>query len=257
MPLGQCRWASKHMSGHFAHSKNMVRWKQCSADQCPRCGLPREDKSHIIRCQHESATKTWDDALTNLKEWLKTEQTDPQLIELLLTELNAWRNNEPHSTTSPVAQAQTAIRWDAVLDGWLSLEWQATQSAYWQQWKRRKSSKRWTSELIKKLLNVSWDMWEHRNAALHHSTLHQADIIESKINNQIRETFALGLRDLPRDAFPLFHDTVEELLQKPRSYKEQWLDLVNAAKRRKQHHEHGTYIQEQRFMRRWLGIPET
>jgi len=193
IPLGRRRWASKHMSGHFAHGKNMVRWKKRLADQCPRCGLPREDKSHITRCQHESATKTWDDALTNLKEWLKTEQTDPQLIELLLTELNAWRNNEPHSTTSPVAQAQTTIGWDALLDGWLSLEWQATQSAYWQQWKRRKSSKRWTSELIKKLLNVSWDMWEHRNAALHHSTLHQADIIESKINDQIRETFALGL----------------------------------------------------------------
>jgi len=46
-PLQQRRWVSKHMSGHFAHGKNMVWWKKHTSDTCPRCRISPEDKDHI------------------------------------------------------------------------------------------------------------------------------------------------------------------------------------------------------------------
>ena len=104
VPLSKQRWASKQMSGHFAHRKNMVRWNLQSINQCPRCNQPKEDKSNIIQCQHEAATAKWNGALKNLKEWMQAEQSDPQLIELLITELQAWHNGKPHTHTSPLVQ---------------------------------------------------------------------------------------------------------------------------------------------------------
>jgi len=39
-----------------------------------------------------------------------------------------------------------------------------------------------------------------------------------------------------------------------RHYKEKWIASVKAAKDRKQHHDFGAYLQEQQFMRTWLGL---
>jgi len=167
---------------------------------------------------------------------MKAEQLDPQLIKVLIMELQAWHNGKPHTCTSPLVQQQLEIGWDAALDGWLSLDWQATQEAYWLQWHQCKSSKRWTAELIKKLWNIAWKMWEHCNGALLNSANHQADIIESKINNQVWEMFTSRLYMVPRDAFALFQGTVEELLSHPKTYKEQWVASVQALIQQKQHH---------------------
>jgi len=48
VPLAHCWWASKQMSGHLLHGKNMVKWKFWNMAQCPWCGLETEDKPHII-----------------------------------------------------------------------------------------------------------------------------------------------------------------------------------------------------------------
>jgi len=48
VPLACHRWASKQMSGHFSHGKNMVKWKFRNTALCPRCGAAIEDKSHIL-----------------------------------------------------------------------------------------------------------------------------------------------------------------------------------------------------------------
>jgi len=66
----QRRWASKQMSGHFAHGKNMVRWQQCTTDRCPPCSVS-EDKAHIITCRQEEASSTWNAALASLRKWLE------------------------------------------------------------------------------------------------------------------------------------------------------------------------------------------
>jgi len=187
----------------------------------PWCRQPKEDKPHIIQCFQEAANGKLNVTLKHLKEQMQTEQLDPQLTGLLITELQAWHNGEPNTNTSLVAQKQLKIGWDAALDSWLSLDWHATQEPYWLQWLRCKSSKWWTAELIKKLWNIAWDMWDHCNKALHNSTNPHDDIIESKINDQVQEIFAYGLHAIPWDAFPLYQGTVEELLQHLKSYKEQ------------------------------------
>jgi len=47
-------------------------------------------------------------------------------------------------------------------------------------------------ELIKKLLNMVWDMWEHCNSALHNSSNAWQQIVESLVNDAICAKYAQG-----------------------------------------------------------------
>jgi len=134
-------WASKQMSGQFAHGSNMVHWKQCSLAECPRCNISPEDKAHITQCQTNLVNTLWDEAINELTQWLKMEKTAPHLIQALVNGLQEWRHNSPKSADTPVSQKQARIGWNGLLDSWLSLEWQSQQEVYWAQWHQQKSSK--------------------------------------------------------------------------------------------------------------------
>jgi len=99
-------------------------------------------------------------------------------------------------------------------------------------------------------------MWDHRNEALHQSADYQAEILDSLIDDQIHIFYGQGPQAVPRDAIAFFNGNIEDLLQKPKHYKEQWVESVKAAIKRKKHHEYGAYISEQCGMRRWLGLEE-
>jgi len=51
--------------------------------------------------------------------------------------------------------------------------------------------------------------------------------------------------------------SLDDLLQHPQTYKEQWVGSVQVAMQQKQHHEHGAYLAKQQGMCRWLGLEET
>jgi len=109
-------------------------------------------------------------------------------------------------------------------------------------------------ELIKKLWNTAWDMWDQRNEALHATTIPSQLIRDSRINDEIRSIYSLGFQALPWDAFVFLRLPVEAQLDKPHHIKEQWIASVWTAMKRKSQHEYGNYLSEQRVMRRWLGL---
>jgi len=88
-------------------------------------------------------------------------------------------------------------------------------------------------ELIKQLWNITWDMWDHRNGILHHANRPCNDILDSAINDQVRQLFSYGVQAIPRDAFTFFQHPLEEVLENSRRYKELWVASVQAAIRQK------------------------
>jgi len=170
IPQSKRQWVSKQTSSHFAHGKNTVQWHQRTTAECPCCRAIQEDKPHIIHCSQQEATDLWVLALSSLKTWLSEEEMDLLLITELLTGLQEWQSGGMVMGTSSATQQQSMLGWEAVMDGWLGLEWCAQQEAYWNLWKCRKSSRRWAMELIKKFWNISWDMWDHRNGILHNTS---------------------------------------------------------------------------------------
>jgi len=80
------------------------------------------------------AITPWNKALKELTEWMKSEQSDPQLIQAMITRLQAWYDGMTSHEDALAANQQSQLGWETVLDGWLSLEWQAQQDVYWAQW---------------------------------------------------------------------------------------------------------------------------
>ncbi len=213
-----------------------------------------EDKAHITRCPQAEAAAVWSAAVNALIQWMKEEQTDPNLTQALAEGLEMWRSGTTTHNDTPASQKQAWIGWGAALDGWLTIEWRAQQEQYWLQWRRKKSSKRWVTELIKKLWNISWDMWAHRNGVLHDAQQRHVDIIDSGINDRVTALYRWGVHAVPRDAIRFFHTPLEDLLEHASEYKAKWIRSVEAAIERKRHHNFGQFVAEQRFMRTWLGL---
>ena len=80
------RWVTKHITGHFAHGKNMARQGQRSTAACPRCRNEVKDKSHIIRCQAESAQKQCEISTQKLNKWMKDQGTALEIHTMIMAQ---------------------------------------------------------------------------------------------------------------------------------------------------------------------------
>jgi hypothetical protein len=110
--------------------------------------------------------------MERLKNWLQDNRIDPDLQEVLLSHLNGWRYNSDDNLLVPydlklLFDQLNAIGWNSFLEGWIGIEWEATQQAYYNLTRSKKSGKRWFVSLIKKMWEVAWDLWEHRNGIAH------------------------------------------------------------------------------------------
>jgi hypothetical protein len=66
---------------------------------------------------------------------------------------------------------QDDIGWYPFLLGHLLHYWQAIQHDYFVSLGLRNTGVKWTAQLIIKLFNTSWDMWEHRNGRKHNTLM--------------------------------------------------------------------------------------
>ncbi len=54
-------------------------------------------------------------------------------------------------------------------------------------------------------MTMAWDMWNHRNKALHEQEENQPEILEAAVNQQIQEVYEQGRQQLPLDAHALMN----------------------------------------------------
>jgi len=145
-----CRcWVSKYMSGHFATGKSM---------HMPRYKPMQEMEKSLMQ----------------LEDWLKNEGMDINIRIQLMKALQTWNSpDDMNNNQEPLMGKQNSIRKQCIWNIWLSIEWRKQQDQIWKQLQSCKSSKHWTTEIIKKLWNMAWDMWEQRNEALHQSAVNR------------------------------------------------------------------------------------
>jgi len=62
----------------------MKQWKLQTEDKGPQCHQPNENKLHLNQCQDPSTIETWGLVLEKLDDWLKTNNTAPQLCQELI-----------------------------------------------------------------------------------------------------------------------------------------------------------------------------
>ena len=215
-----------------------------------------EDAQHVWLCKHSGATECWEKSMVSLQRHLAKEKTAPRLARALYQGLMAWREGSEMPAIGSrflrleeVMRSQQTIGWRAVLEGCLTREWRGAQQRYKDFIKSRRSSLRWATALVKKLWDIAWDMWDHRNQVLHHKEKGQH---EQRVDAEIRAQFHLGPAGVTATARGLFRGGVEALLQKQVHVREAWLYRVTRGRERFERVTNG-YSQERQGLSRWLA----
>ncbi len=219
---------TKHACGMCGVGKFMKRWKQRQDSACPRCG-EMEDAANVWTCHGAGADDLWESSVEALEGWLNRMHTDPDIQHCILSYLRSWRyNTEPniqnHFLLTRVLGSQNTIGWTRFLEGWISHEWTKAQQAYYTSIKSLRTGKRWAIALIKKLWDIAWDLWEHRNGILHEScnvvSQNELHILDRKIKDVFGRLQSIVLSANDKHLISL---NLPRLLKKDSIYKEMWL----------------------------------
>jgi hypothetical protein len=219
---------SKHTCGMCGVGKFLKRWKQRQDDACPRCG-EMEDAAHVWRCHGSGADDLWETSLIELTSWFNIMQTDPDIQHCITSYLRSWKyDSAPDSTTTFLLQkcleSQNIIGWGRFFEGWISQDWTKAQQAYYLTIKSLRNGKRWTISLIKKLWDIAWDLWEHRNGILHDSVNMVSTAELRALDKKVKDTFCrLQSITLSANDRHLLTIPLKRILNKDKMYKEAWL----------------------------------
>ena len=228
-------WMVKHVSGHSAVGTVMKRRGERLRSNCPRCGLPDETIQHVIACKDTDATDIWNEQLNDLLQWLQRRGTKPQITNTIIAGLRTWRLDLPSLHMNDrrwdgiCLQEQNELGWFSFLQGRLSLHWRIRQEAYYKTMGFRRTGRRWVEALIRKLWEISWNMWDHRNKVLHDKDRHK-ELGDNELGQMVRAEYDKGGRDLAPRMKYLLAAALEEVLEYSVSRKKRWLRSVQAAR---------------------------
>jgi hypothetical protein len=251
-------WVVKHATGFCGVNKMMLRWKQRVTDECPRCSEV-ETTEHVWKCTGEGANAVWDKSIEELRKWLKAQGTLPNFNDLICDRLSAWRYSIPY-TVEPsncpglkrTVEQQEKLGWRCLLEGFPVKGWAEIQEAYYGRKGSRRSGKRWLVAVLKKLSDIAWDQWEHRNGILHDKETGTRNI---EREGEIREQFTIGLRTVMVDDRHFLEKGVDVVLEQSPEVQEAWLIRVIASRGRhgRIYEQRDGYTQERTGIYAWLG----
>ena len=240
------KWLSKFVTGICGVGYMLKIWKHQAHSNCPRCGEGGETTQHVLICQEESASKVWENAVSELNNWMTENNSEPEMQETIIRKISEWRDSTPVNAIPSIMnnhlrQAildQNSIGWQNLLNGFISNQWRVIQRLHLLEIGSRKSAELWISRFQKRIWMIPWALWQHRNEFLHNdgTTIHFQDTVA--INNEIRIEYEIRGRDLPVSYLHLFQTPVESLLRQSIFSRKEWLTSVWVAR---DHHspEHG------------------
>jgi hypothetical protein len=150
---------TKHVSHFCGTNRQLSRMDPSISNNCPSCGCINEDTSHVVRCQSPGRTSFYHDSVSELVEWLKEADTDPQLVHMIdefLTGRGEIKVAPLFSQELPtygfVANLMDELGFDNFVEGRILTALADFQFAYYQGIPTRWTVERWAKGLIQRLL---------------------------------------------------------------------------------------------------------
>lgn len=115
-----------------------------------------------------------------------------------------------------------------LISGWWARGWAETQDNYLRSLHQRTQGQRWLTQIIKRQLELSWDLWKHRMKIAHSEDSHTLTATHELLNLRIREMYTTHAHT---DHSPLrrwFRAQVHTLDSQPLHFKQDWLNMVNS-----------------------------
>ncbi len=265
--LTRSLWIPKWLAGFAPVGKVQKRNMFQDHAECPRCSA-FETTAHVLLCPAPQAQRQWDSSLSNLDQWFAKALTLPDLQNAIITRLRSWRNQDagPPAPSynwpgvNDIVLDQDAVGWRAFLEGGVLHAWAAKQQEYYNWIKRHNTGKRWITILIKKLWEISWNMWEQRNGEVNNpespASLREHARLDALITTNYEDVSTFARKDRR-----WFRRLKEVLFTESLEYKHQWLESVRLARiryaRRRQTSTHAQRtLMRQTFCRRSTQEPQ-
>ena len=215
----------------------LQRQKYQSHGRCPRCNKDNEDVLHVLQCNDIGATALWNQEIEDLSKWLSDNGSDPNLCHIICSSLQSWRNGKPlPSIDNPnpllrdAIYKQDSIGWKSFLDGFIVREWRSLQETHMRTNKDHRSSLLWMSKFQRRIWEIPWKLWNHRNETLHGdgNQIHKQE--DRNINFAIIKEWNLGIQDLGPQFLNLFRGRINDRLKDTSEYEKLWLANVWSAR---------------------------
>ena len=141
------------------------------------------------------------------------------------------------------------------MGGCLTIEWARAQDKYYKWVGMRRTGKRWVISLIKRLWEISWNIWDDRNGVLHNTPM-AADLSgAASLDKAIREEYQLGSEGLPTPVRSQFPRDIEKLLKASLIQRKSWLVLVRASRELVNDNRiQDEFTNPRSYLRKWVGL---
>jgi hypothetical protein len=237
LPFSRQLWLSKHASGHCAVGRMMKTRKHWEHSMCPRCLQDNETTEHVLLCQDPRASEHFEKLAKKLDTELVSMETAPEIRRTIIRKITNWRRRRRVTAQitnkygeREAAEHQDTIGWTNFMIGRMAPEWASAQQRYFDWLGRRRTGKRWLVAITVKLLNLSWDMWDHRNKILH-ASVHPWKLIKvSQADSQIDEEYERGYINLLRKDYKWLTQPLRTVKKLPIEDKLQWIESVRLAR---------------------------
>jgi hypothetical protein len=173
-----------------------------------------------------------------LSTWLDEQQTFPSITQLFIDRLTAWRNHQEVAFPAPdvdflatAYQEQTDIGWYNFLQGRISNHWVTIQSAYYERLESRRTGHTWARNLIQRLWDISWSMWNNRNHILYNVHTDSDTRLSHKLDKRVRQEFSIDIDGLaPIHHYMVRRTRLARLLLWDNPEKAAWLATIKIAR---------------------------
>ena len=167
-------WVTKHVSHFCGTNRQLSRIDPTVSNTCPSCGCINEDTSHVVRCPSPGRTAFYNDSVSDLIEWLKEADTDPQLVYMIEEFLSGRGDVKVASLFAhdlPIygflASLMDEVGFDSFVEGRILTVLVDFQFAHYQEIPTLWTVERWAKGLIQRLLGLTHRQWLYRNAVVH------------------------------------------------------------------------------------------
>ena len=110
------------------------------------------------------------------------------------------------------------------------------------------------TNLIKKLWNISWNVWDHRNKKMHDEDNVVKDEEMSLLDEAIKQEWELGCLILPPLIQRYYRTNVEIILEYNMKRKKDWFSVVRSSRERKGKIYTDIFKNNEGGMRKWVGL---
>ena len=227
------QWVHKHHSGFEGTNYMLFQRGERSTPTCPNCASV-ENHRHIVQCQSNRATVAYRNIERNFESWLRKSTSHPIRLAIM-AHLDAYREEEEVSRDEEwgndvisASTQQSHVGDNAFMEGFIATGWEKAQAKYLLEINSKRNPSRWVTELIRKLWNVAWDMWDSRNGEVHRNRTTRKEQIIAQLDAEIRSKHNEGQtnRFLPRMERTFFQQELEEVLQNTEYQKRTWLHIA-------------------------------